>query len=87
MINILQQMGIWARKTANNRNAGARKEDLVSLSARSGSNIRTEEWRITTRLSKRPRREVSLSEWLSFTERLQLVHEDILPRACSTFES
>lgn len=62
-----------------------RKKALVRCLARSDSNINVEERRITTKLLKGALRETSLSEWPSFTEDSQLVHENVLLIAHSIF--
>lgn len=56
----------------------------MSFVSRSGLIISIKELRITTRLSKRALKEMSLSKWPSFLGSLQLVQKDVFTGAYST---
>lgn len=78
MEDIRQQSCMKARTMVDNGQERARTTDLESLIVFSGSSITIEEGTITTRIPREALREMSLSDWPSFTEDLQLVQEAVL---------
>lgn len=86
MKDIRQRRCTKARIMVVSCQAKERRENVVSFLGHSGSHMSTEQLGATARLSKKDLRDLSLSEWPSFMEGLQLVSEDILTSVYSIFQ-
>lgn len=70
---------------ADNCQESGRREDLMTVSARSGSNNSMEERKVKTRLSKEALKDMSLSERRFYLEDRKLVQESVVTRVYSIF--
>lgn len=74
-----------ARSMADTCQAGASRKELMRCLVLSKTYITIEKRRIRTRLSRETLKDLSLSQLPSFMDRLQLIQEYLIIRACSVF--